>query len=822
MLEYLSKRFNYGFFEGEALWIGNLGHFFIVLSFVMVGLASLSFFMAEWNKTKSIAPLWNKIARNAFYIHGAAILGIFTLLFYMIFEHRYEYHYAWSHSSNDLPIYYIISAFWEGQEGSFLLWQFWHVFLGIVLIKKAKDYENPVMSVLSFAQFLLASMVLGVYIFSYKIGVNPFSLLRNVMTEAPIFAKADYLNFIQDGTGLNLLLQNYWMVIHPPVLFLGFAATVVPFAYAIASLWRNEYQEWLRPALAWSLFTVGILGTGIFMGGAWAYESLSFGGFWAWDPVENASLVPWLLIAAGAHTLVAFKHTKRGLSISYFFLIFSFIFILYSTFLTRSGVLGDTSVHSFTDLGMTGQLLIYMALLTVPALILLIFRLKSLPKVEGEEAFFSREFWMFIGALIFLMSAIQISWDTSLPVTNLLFKTNLALGTEVVAHYNKVQIVIGILMAIGAAFVQFLAYRKAVFSKYFKFLSLSLFLSILSSVFLGFAFEFPFFIDYNFGDTSFSFISTYWLLLCTSIFAVYSNIMYILLLAKGRIWQWTGSISHIGFGLFLLGILISQGKQEVISINKMGISYGEGFEGEENQTNIFLIQGDTAQMGDYEVSYKGRIADGKKELFEVAYFKKTQEGNYQESFSLFPDAQVNEGMGLVSNPDTKHFIHKDIFTHVSSIPEKPKELEKKTVEMLKGDTIFTNKHFIVLQGFSSNPSNELYVFNDSLLGLGANLQINGFDGYTKELTALYIIDLKTGSIEAPAIKDYKSSLEFEILAFNPETESLSLGMKDYNGSEDFIIMKAIVFPYINILWIGGIIMLLGAFLSSLKRYYNKS
>lgn len=821
MSEFLANRFNYGFFEGEALWIGNLGHFFIVLSFVMVALASFSFLKAELSKDSGLKTLWNKIARWSFFVHGLSILGIFTLLFYMILNHHFEYHYAWSHSSNDLPVYYIISSFWEGQEGSFLLWQFWHVVLGFVLIKIGKSYENPVMAVLSFAQMLLATMVLGIYLFGYKIGVNPFTLLRNVMADAPIFAKADYLNFIADGNGLNLLLQNYWMVIHPPVLFLGFASTVVPFSYAIASLWRADYKEWLRPALAWSLFTVGILGTGIFMGGAWAYESLSFGGFWAWDPVENASLVPWLLIVAGTHTLVAFKYTKRGLGISYTLLILSFIFILYSTFLTRSGVLGDTSVHSFTDLGMTGQLLIYMGFLTVPALVLLVIRMRSMPKIEGEEAFLSREFWMFIGALVFVISAIQITWDTSLPVTNKIFGSNMAVGTDVVGHYNKVQIILGIMMAIGAASVQFLTYKKGVLNKYTKYLGLTFLIAIAASIGIGFAFEFPFITEYNFGETSVSFISTYWLLLLTGCFALFSNIAYILLVVKSKFWLWSGSISHIGFAIFIIGILISQGRQETISINAMGISYGEGFEEEENQTNIFLPQGDTIVMKNYWVSYQGREDQGKKEIFKVYYTKKDSLGNVEEEFYLQPDAQINAGMGLVSNPDTKHYLTKDIFTHVTSIPEKPKEVETQVVEMQVGDTLFTSKHFIILEKIVSNPINEAYVFNDTLLGLGAQLSINGFDDYQKVLTPLFIINLNDGSVEMPNKTDYKSSLDFQVLSFKPDTETLSLAVKDSNGAEDFIIMKAIVFPYINLLWIGGIIMLLGAFMSSVKRYFEK-
>jgi cytochrome c-type biogenesis protein CcmF len=278
------------------------------------------------------------------------------------------------------------------------------------------------------------------------------------------------------------------------------------------------------------------------------------------------------------------------LAISYILLILTFIFILYSTFLTRSGVLGDTSVHSFTDLGMTGQLLIYMAFLSVPALIFLFYRMRQIPKIEGEEPFASREFWMFIGALVFIISAIQITWDTSLPVTNKIFGSNLAIGTEVVAHYNKVQIILGIIMAIGASFVQFLSYKSGKASSFLKYLALTGILAILSAIALGYAFEFPFIMDYQAGKLNIPFISSSWLLLLTASFAFYSNIAYILLVVKSKFWLWSGSISHMGFALFLLGILISQGRQETISVNAMGINYGEGFDEEEKQSNIFLFK----------------------------------------------------------------------------------------------------------------------------------------------------------------------------------------------------------------------------------------
>ena len=155
------------------------------------------------------------------------------------------------------------------------------------------------MSVLSFAQLCLATMMLGIYFFGTKIGSSPFALFREQMPDLPAFQFADYALRIKDGNGLNMLLQNYWMVIHPPVLFLGFASTIIPFAFAMGGLMTKKYGDWVKPVLPWALFSACVLGVGIMMGGAWAYESLSFGGYWAWDPVENASLVPWLVLPAG-------------------------------------------------------------------------------------------------------------------------------------------------------------------------------------------------------------------------------------------------------------------------------------------------------------------------------------------------------------------------------------------------------------------------------------------------------------------------------------------------------------------------------------------
>ena len=140
---------------------------------------------------------------------------------------------------------YILSCFWEGQEGSFLLWSFWHVILGFILQRTSKNWEAPVMATVSIVQAFLASMLLGIFVFEYRIGSNPFTVLLRQhpdFANIPLFDNPNYLEKL-DGRGLNPLLQNYWMTIHPPTLFLGFALTVIPFAYAIAGLWKKQFSE---------------------------------------------------------------------------------------------------------------------------------------------------------------------------------------------------------------------------------------------------------------------------------------------------------------------------------------------------------------------------------------------------------------------------------------------------------------------------------------------------------------------------------------------------------------------------------------------------
>lgn len=828
MLNFFLERFGSGDFLNEHLWLGQLGHFFILLSFFASLVACIAYFSAEYAANRKQELSWRRLSRASFGLSGVSIFGVFILLFVMILNHWFEYHYAWRHSSTELPMKYIISSFWEGQEGSFLLWQFWLVILGFIGIKVLKDWEYPVLGTLSLTQFFLSSMVLGIYIFGHKIGSNPFVLLRDEMPDSPIFQRPDYLNFIADGNGLNPLLQNYWMTMHPPVLFLGFASVSVPFAFAIASLLRKDFKGWIKPALPWTLFSVAALGAGILMGGAWAYESLSFGGFWAWDPVENMSFVPWLLIVAGLHTHLIFKHSGHSLVSTYLFYLFSFITVLYSTFLTRSGVLGETSVHAFTDLGMTGQLLIYMLAFALPALILLAVRYKAMPKMQKEEEWLSREFWMFIGSLILLLSAVQMTFTTSIPVWNKLFGLELAPPEDVIRHFNDIQIWFGIIVALLTAFTQYLAYKSKRFPSTFKWAYFSLGISLILALLIAWGAEVNITEQYLIDGTQkatwlffkFQFISRYFLMLFASVYAVVGNLFYFFFILKGK-WKLSGaSITHFGFGLFLIGVLISQGKQKVISINTSGIDFGSNFEAKEKNENVLLLKDSTMHIGEYLVSYKGITEEGVNNYYAVDFKRKNKSGKIVEEFQLQPNAQINPKMGLIANPDTKHYLTYDVFTHVSSVPNNEHLRDStKIYELAIGDTFFNFSSYTVFESVNTAPKLPVGIDAKEKIAIAPVLVTKTLEGDNYYAAPVFVIDKgQNNTITTIPASVEEAGLTFNVLKIDPQTHKFSISVREKEKPLDFIILKAVIFPYISLVWLGALITFFGAMFSAYRRY----
>lgn len=812
-------------FEGEHLLPGQLGHFFVLLAFVTSLLSAISFFKASFTKDVILKKLWIRYARTTFFIQAGSILAIFFTIFFICSNHYFEYLYAYKHASKELESKYLLACIWEGQEGSFLLWSIWHCVLGSVLIFKSKDWEAPVMSVISVAQVFLMVMLIGIYFFGVRIGSSPFVLTRNEIN-GPIFSQPDYLSFIKDGVGLNVLLRNYWMVIHPPILFLGFASTIVPFAFAYAGLQTKRFGDWVKPALPWALLNGCVLGVGIMMGGKWAYESLSFGGYWAWDPVENASLVPWMILIAGLHCMAIYKATGNSLRASYFFIILAYAFILYSTFLTRTGILGDTSVHSFTEAGMAMNILIglYGIALPLPIFILFMINYKKIPAIHKEESISSREFWMFIGSLIFFLSAIFIIAVTSVPVYNKIFGSSIADPQDREFTYNKVMVMIAIIVGLLTAVSQYFKYKQTA-KKYLKRKILFPFLISLAIIIL-IAFVYPItFIKHGAG-----FLGAIYLALFATIFSVIANATYLWSVLKGNLKAGGGAIAHVGFTLMIAGMLVSAGNREVISDNrKTGLFMPFNNDPKARNTedpleNLTLVKNVPTQMAQYLVTYTGDSASLEKgrSFFDLKVEKRDHEtGKLLENFTLNPDVYKMKDNNLSSNPDIKHYLFHDVFTYISSLPDRNNMTDTaqfKMHEMKLRDTAFFDKGYFVLNAVEKNPDNERFHFNSRDTALVADITVFAKDSTSHKAYPLLSINNSEITYTDDTVFAQNLYLRFAGLS---EQDKFKIALKESETPADFLTLKAYVFPYINFVWLGLIIMAAGFVVSFMQKVKAK-
>ncbi|HEY6956568.1 MAG TPA: cytochrome c biogenesis protein CcsA, partial [Flavisolibacter sp.] len=599
---------------------------------------------------------------------------------------------------------------------------------------------------------------------------------------------------------------------------------IIPFSFAIAGLWTRRFTEWTKAALPWSLFSAGILGLGIMMGAAWAYESLNFGGYWAWDPVENASLVPWLVLVAGIHTLVIYRHTGNALRTTYLFYILCFVLVLYSTYLTRSGDLQDTSVHAFTGEGITvWHLRTLLFIFMLPAIVLFISRYKQIPYVAKEEETSSREFWMFVGSLILFLSALLIIGMTSIPVFNKiaslfssqdkLFKP-LAVGEDAAYAYNRIQIFVAIILGTFTAFAMYLKYK--ITGK--EFLKRLIVPTVAGLVIAGLILAFG---DINYREKGYGYMAAVWIAVVAATYSVVANGSYIFTGAKAKIKKAGGPIAHFGFAMLLLGILVSSSKKEVLSVFRGGVPafFGEGSK-ENPGENVTLIQGMRTDMGKYWVTYYKDSANPKKPLWYYNLKFETKDG--KDQFGLTPNAFVNYkgNMGLMANPDAKHYWNYDVFTYITSLPNPDKTEDTasfRPVDLKVGDTAFYSNGFMVVQDLSSGrsiPGIEMGP-NDSVTVASIKVTSKTSTSYT---THALLLNKDGGSFSYP---DTVMSESLVLQLQKAEGRKMQLGVKESNAILKYVTLKAYKFPFINLVWLGTLIMVIGFFISALHRRERK-
>lgn len=349
-----------------TLAIGALGRVFIYASGVFFLLSVFAWVFATNNRRLE------QVGTLSFNIGCYSLFGaILSLVVLFVFD-RFEFTYVWGHSESANPIPLKVAGVWAGQDGSFLLWAVSAAIFGVLSVKHSLHYRRWYTIV--YALFLFA--LSGILAFE-----SPFAL--NMLGGQPVVPR--------DGVGLSPALQNYWVVFHPPVIFLGFGSLTVLFAYSLAAMATRDTVHWTKAVRPWALVSLAFVGAGLCLGGLWAYETLGWGGFWAWDPVENASLVPWVFTAALVHGVMVQITRGKWVSTNLLLASMPFLSFVYGTFLTRSGILSDASVHSFAEMD-RAALKLLVGLVSTAVVAFVVLWIAQLLKVKAPTQTTTREY----------------------------------------------------------------------------------------------------------------------------------------------------------------------------------------------------------------------------------------------------------------------------------------------------------------------------------------------------------------------------------------------------------------------------------------------
>ncbi|MBS1516758.1 MAG: cytochrome c biogenesis protein CcsA [Bacteroidetes bacterium] len=752
-----------------------MGSFFITSGFIFAFIAMLSFLFVSRGNERLLKP-----ARLFFHLAVIMVLSSAAFLLYLIITHQFQYTYVWNYSSKDLPINLLISTFYAGQEGSFHLWALLTAVLGIFLhsyiIKRDSDpgklenghrdrYEPLVM----FNYSLILSFLIFIMIIK-----SPYMLVWES------FPKDVEFGFIPpDGRGLNPLLQNFWMTIHPPILFTGFSSLAIPFCFAITALIKNRYDRWMKLALPWTLFSGMILGVGIMLGGFWAYGVLGWGGYWGWDPVENSSLVPWIVIVAGIHTMVGEEKTGKYKKTSLLLCIMAFVLVLYSTFLTRSGLLGDASVHSFVDPGQEVYLflIVFLSLFSAGGIGLILFRLKSLRSLyKSSNIELSRESALIIGAITLCATALVVLVGTSWPI--------ITKATVDPAFYNKMNLPLAILIALINGVSILLAWKHTDEKKFLKSLYLPL---ILTGVFtIGL-------VLIGIDDVLMGVFAA------SALFSFFINLNIVFKILNRSTVKAGPYIAHLGIMILFLGI-IGSSKYSV-------------------EENVSLPLGETKEALGYSLTYKGAslIPDTKDKYHFNVVVEKDGKGYLLQPIMYYSDYS----QGIMKNPDIANLVTKDIYLEPVSLETPQPFSESDIINLTKGSEKEFNGLKIKFDDFDQSKFNQESMMKGEENTLGAKLEVT-VDGKKEDvIVEQFFSNGQTQNIPVQLTSNIDYTLYLTHISIAGESSvdvAVVKGHDHGSQSAETLVLTASVKPFINLVWGGTIIMALGFFASLLSRY----
>lgn len=424
----------------------DLGYGALVIAFLVSLYGIFAAIYGEWKKKAA----WVESARLAMLLTFPLITISAASLIYALANGHYELEYVASVTSNSMPLYLKVTALWGGQAGSLVFWS-WLLSLfttAVTLRKWDRDREFlPWVIVVSLVT-LTFFLILVIFV------ENPFARLWQLpsgqVVETMVAPAGAQVFLRADGRGLNPLLRHPGMIIHPPMLYLGFVAFVVPFAFAIAALiTKRSDDRWIRITRRWTLVAWLFLSLGLVLGGRWAYDVLGWGGYWGWDPVEIAAFMPWLTGTAFLHSVMI--QEKRGMMKHWnmVLIILTYSLVIFGTFLTRSGVL--SSVHSFAQSAIGPLFFAFIALTFIVSLSLLISRWDSLKSKGQMTSLLSREALFMYNNLLFMGILVVCFWGVIFPlISELVTGQKITVGPPFYERATAPQFA-GLLLLMGVA-----------------------------------------------------------------------------------------------------------------------------------------------------------------------------------------------------------------------------------------------------------------------------------------------------------------------------------------------------------------------------------
>ncbi|MEP7028647.1 MAG: cytochrome c biogenesis protein CcsA [Candidatus Eisenbacteria bacterium] len=702
------------------------------------------------------ALLWGqgktRLAQPTRVLYGLQVAGLLTLaawLVHLFLSHDFRYAYIANYSSRAMETRYVFAAFWGGQEGTFLLWALWSTLLSALLFRVRSRIAPTAVFFANWAPVFLLLILTA---------QSPFRLLPKAAL---------------DGAGLNPLLQDYWMTIHPPTLFLGYSSLILPFALALSTLVHRDEAAWIKTAPPFVLLSTVILGTGFTMGGLWAYKVLGWGGFWGWDPVENASLVPWLFNIALLHGLLVQRATGALGRTTLFLGITSYLFVLYGSFLTRSGVLADFSVHSFVDLGLSGYLLTFLGVFAVVGYGMWALRSSTFSRPTAQLAAWSREFALWLGMLTFCLMAILTMAGTSAPLLSKLF-TGTA-GNVQTAYYNAVNGPLGLLVCLLVAIGPMVRWRQEAPGRLLQQAMPSL---VFGVVVAGAAFAFgmraPMLLALVFGAG----------------FALLSNLTITLKAAQRGLPYAAGYVSHLGLAVLLVGVL---------SYSTFG-----------RDRQVSLPKGKTVEAIGFSMRYDGVLPqpDGKDKLAIAV----TGEGRSFEAQPVLYFSEFNQG--VMRNPHVERFWSHDVY--ISPIELKTPE-EGGSTTLAKGESGSASGMPLTFEDFEREG-----VMGDPN-GFTIRARVRVGSGASAAVVRPGIrVEPKYGMTKLPA--DLPGGGAISLGTLNPNTGTAQFLVEAPVGAggvapvnPEVLAVEISTKPLIGLVWIGMGILLFGAVLGIVRR-----